>query len=231
MASTLTALNDEFRILARGTTARRALRRWAVTHPVLEGLDDLQAVLDLRSRRPETAQQVLSALAALSPGDELATRTLLHALLPGLVRLARTSGHDDPDAIEAMLSLAWERIRTYPADRHGGVAANVLLDVRKWYRRDRSIDAPRSTPLPASAEAAVRSAEDEALDLVSLGEVAAACRRGVISEFAFRLIVQTRFVGRSLAEIAGQEHVDAHRLAQRRYVAERRLLSELPLAG
>jgi hypothetical protein len=41
-----------------------------------------------------------------------------------------------------MVSLAWERIRTYPTTRHGSVAGNVLLDVRKRYRAHRVIDAP-----------------------------------------------------------------------------------------
>ena len=69
---------------------------------------------------------------------------LLEALLPGLVRLAGITGYDDPAAIEEIVSLAWERIRTYPPGHWGSVAANVLLDVRKRYRAHCLIWAPRS---------------------------------------------------------------------------------------
>jgi hypothetical protein len=53
-------------------------------------------------------------------------------------------GYDDPAAIEEMVSLTGERIRTYPARRRGSVAANVFLDVRPRYRAHRLIEAPRS---------------------------------------------------------------------------------------
>jgi len=231
MASFLPTLTAEFHRLSHSTDGRRRLRRWAVAFPALAGIRDLEGVLARRSQDPTAAPAVLSALAALAPTDELAARTLLHALLPGLVHLARTAGHDDPQALEDMVSLAWERIRTYPSDRPGRVAANVLWDVRKRYRRHRRIDAPLSLPLPPSAEASVRSAEDEALDLVSLKEVVAVYRRGVISEAAYRLIVRTRFSGVPIGEIAREQNVSTHVLAQRRYLAERRLLSEMPLAG
>jgi hypothetical protein len=111
------------------------------------------------------------------PGDDLAARTLLQALLPGLVRLAGMVGYDDPAAIEEMVSLAWERIGTYPAGRRGSVAANVLFDVRKRYRAHGRIDAPRS---PDTAEIQVtptsRSPEDEALARVLFEQLIAAQR-------------------------------------------------------
>jgi hypothetical protein len=96
--------------------------------PALGGVADLDALLESR-RDDKAAPAVLRALAVLAPGDDLAARTLLQALLPGLVRLAGLVGYDDRAAIEEMVSLAWERIRTYPARRRGSVAANVLFDV------------------------------------------------------------------------------------------------------
>jgi len=106
-------------------------------------LADLDGLLE-RRRDDRAAPAALRALAVLAPGDDLAARTLLQALLPGLVRLAGTVGYDDPTAIEEMVSLAWERIRTYPAGRRGSVAANVSFDARKRYRAHRLIEAPRS---------------------------------------------------------------------------------------
>ncbi|MDZ7734465.1 MAG: hypothetical protein U5R31_16580 [Acidimicrobiia bacterium] len=73
----------------------------------------------------------------MAPGDDLAARTLLQMLLPGLVRLKATVGRADPDATHEFVALAWERIRTYPTTRQGSVAANVVLDVRKRYVKSR----------------------------------------------------------------------------------------------
>jgi hypothetical protein len=87
-------------------------------HPPLRGAVDL--VLLERRRNPDLAPGILAALAALAPGSGLAARTLLQARLPGLVRLAATAGRGDPGAVDEMLGLAWERIRTYPASRPRG---------------------------------------------------------------------------------------------------------------
>jgi hypothetical protein len=116
------------------------LEQWSIAHPALRGMADLDALLE-RRRDDQAAPAILRALAVLAPGDALAARTVLQALLPGLVRLAGMVGYDEPAAIE--VSLAWERIRTYPARRRGSVAANVLFDVRKRYRAHRLIEAPR----------------------------------------------------------------------------------------
>jgi hypothetical protein len=91
---------------------------------------------------------VRRALAALAPSDQLAARTLLQALLGGLCNLARCVGRD-ANAVDDVVSLAYERIRTYPAHRPGSVSGNVLLDVRKRYCRAHA---------PASRGVAVKDA-------------------------------------------------------------------------
>ena len=235
MASFLTALNDEFRRLSASPAARRAVRRWGDQFSALAGLHSPQEVLARRSGDVRLAPEVLKALAALASDDDLAARTLLHALMPGLAHLARTAGRGDGQAIDELVSLAWERIRTYPTSRQGSVAANVLLDVRKAYWHDRAIDrgvtAMPPPPDRAHARGPARSAEDEALAMVAIGQLVAARRRGVITEAAFGLIVRTRFAGIPMAEIAGELNVNPHRLVQRRYLAECRLVSDLRLAG
>lgn len=230
--SVLVALDREWVLLARSSDARRLLIRWSRAHPVLGGLCDLDGLLE-RRRDPSVANEVLAALAALAPCDELASRVLLQAMIPGLVRLAQTVGYDDPTAIDEMVSLAWERIRTYPTTRQGSVAANILWDTRKRYRRHRLIDAPKSTPFDADAdvaEPADASADTGLLERVVVDELHTARRAGVISEQALALIVRTRLHGELLAEIAAEEAVTVHRLAQRRWRAERRLRS-LPWAS
>lgn len=240
MSEVLSRLDAEWQCVASSPAARRALARWAVAHPPLRGLADLDELLE-RRRDPEKAPDILAALAALAATDELAARTLLKALVPGLVRLSTTAGFDHWDAIDEMLSLAWERIRTYPTDRPGTVAGNVLLDVKKRYRLHRRIDAPRSTMLrpslilpPVDADMA-RSAEDEAIDRVAFDEFLALQRR-IVGDRGLRAVVSTRVAERSLEEVAAEENISVQTLYVRRIRAEQQLarqqqLSQLARAG
>lgn len=230
MSSILSALDREWSELATSPRALRTVIRWARRYDSLAGLSDLEGVLDRRRDRAQ-APAVLRALAALAPDDDLAARCLLQALIPGLVCLAARSGNDDPAALEEMVSLAWERIRTYPTTRHGSVAGNVLLDVRKRYRAHRIIDAPTGF-LQRDGDAIDQrpGPDDEVLGQLLLEELAAARRDGVVSAPALELIVRTRIVGESLAEVAVTEGVEPQVLCQRRWRAERRL-RQLPLTG
>jgi len=88
-----------------------ALSQWSIAHPALRGLADLDALLE-RRRDNQAAPAIRRALAVLAPGDDLAARTMVQALLPRLVRLAGMVGYDDQAAIEEMVSSAWERILT-----------------------------------------------------------------------------------------------------------------------
>lgn len=245
MSGALHHLDEEWRRLAGSPQARRALVRWRATYPVFAGLSSLDDLLARRQQRPDAAPELLAALAALAPADELAGRTLLQALVPGLIRLSHTAGYDDHDALNEMISLAWERIATYPATRHGDVAANVLLDVRKRYRQLRGFDKPRrlhhrdlvvdgrrSSTDEAMAERAapVPSAEDVALQHLVLDDLVAAHSDGVISEPGLGIIVQTRLLDRTVSELAERTGISRNTLASWRFRAERRL-REFQLAG
>ena len=157
MAPILQELDREWAELATSSRARRALMRWVNTNPDLAGNDDLGEVLACR-RDPVRSQPVLRALALLAPDDEIAARTLLQMMLPGLITLAARAGNDDEAAIDEIISLAWERIRTYPCQRTSSVAANIILDVRKRYRSHRCIEVPDSIEL--GADPVLRSEPD-----------------------------------------------------------------------
>jgi hypothetical protein len=221
MSYILPSLDAEWQRIARGPAARRALRRWAELHPDLHGAAHLDDLLE-RRRDPAAAPGILAALADLALTDELAARTLLQALLPGLVRMASSTGYDDPAAIEDIVSLAWERIRTYPIARPGPVAGNILLDVKKRYRQHRTIDAPRSPELPVEVTGATRSAEDEVVDRIAFRDLLAAQRK-VVGERGLRAVVRTRVFGLSLADVAAEENVRVHTITQRRWLAVHRL--------
>jgi hypothetical protein len=123
MAPILQELDREWAELAPSPRARRALIRWLNTNPDLAGTRDLAEVAIRRD--PAKSEPVLRALASLAPQDDIAARTLLQAMVPGIVRLATRAGNDDEAAIDELVSLAWERIRTYPSGRKGSVAANI----------------------------------------------------------------------------------------------------------
>lgn len=235
MTRTFDALDQEWVTLVRSEGAREALGRWAGRHPVFKGADDLGAVLR-RRRNPVMARGILTALAALAPSDALAARTLLQALLPGLLCLAGTAASGDPNAPEEMLGFAWERIRTYPPTRKGSVAGNVLLDVRKDYRRQHRVEAQVESGL-AEGTLGTRgpSPEDVVVGCLTLHELiedlAVAHRGGVISRDALHLIVRTRVGGETLGEVAADTNVAAKVLKVRRWRAEQKLRQELALAS
>lgn len=231
MNPTLTALDREWRELCRSTTSRLALERWADAEPVLAGILTLGAVLVERRDDVEAAPTILAALARLALNDDLAARTLLQALMPGLVKLAATSCSDDRAALDELVSLAWVRIRTYPTSRPGPVAANVLMDVRKRYREHRAIEAPDGVWPEMPLAGIEPSAEDVVLGRCAIGDVIAAHRVGVIDVVALGLILRTRVDGVSL-ELAAAEHESTVRQANCiRWRAERRLRPVLAMVS
>lgn len=219
----LADLDADWRRVVDSPDAHAACIRWGLTHPALHVLDSLDGVLE-RRLDPALAPAVLAALAALAPTDRIAARTLLQALVPGLLRLAGTVGYDDPAVMTEMLSLAWERIRTYPATRTGSVAGNVLLDVRKDYRCHRDFGTPlTSIELIDSRtlHGSVPSAEDQAVSRLAFAELAATHRRAV-GERGHQAVLRTEVFGFSVAELAAEENVRAHAVAQRKVDARAR---------
>ncbi|KAA0235953.1 MAG: hypothetical protein EDR02_02010 [Actinobacteria bacterium] len=226
MAQILQSLNDEWSAIAGSPAARRALMRWTSTYAVLGPADDLDDVITL-GFRPHEGPEVRRALATLAPSDEVAARTLLQALLGGLCNLAQRIGRD-ADAIDDVVHLAWERIRTYPAHRRGSVSGNVLLDVRKRYNRQQDNAMPRRIAMGcANLEP---SAEDRVVTKAFFEELAAAGEKSGVSNEVLDTIIRSRVGGESMADLAAEQQVSLKVLWHRRWRGEARL-RELPLAG
>lgn len=223
MDPTAELLDQEWETIKSSTEARRAVRRWSLQHPVLRGAEDLEAVL-ARRRHPDLQRDVLTALARRAPVEPLAARALLQALLPGLLCLAAGVGSDDRYAIPRVISLAWERIRTYPQERLGSPAANIVWDVRKRYHKDRAAEDPTAIPLPAHRLPDADDLPDQvAVERSVFDRLAVAQRDGVISDAARRLIIRTRIHGDTLPTVAADEGETVDALNQRRWRAERDL--------
>jgi hypothetical protein len=230
LSSVLETLDREWATLAPSRTARRCLRRWAHDHPVFDGLDDLDALLE-RRRAPGASGPILSALAALAPADEVAARTLLQALIPGLVYVYQAVGAGDPTVLNDVLANAWMTIRTYPAHREGSVAANVLWDARKRYRRDhRKYEALRDVPPVAWRREHAPSAEEVALDNLGLGLLIDRLRRANVDDEMLRTLLRHWLGEEPMTALSAEIGVPRHTLNMRRYRTELRL-RHLPLAG
>ena len=224
MQRTTEALDREWQADHENSTAgAAALARWQEREPALHGLSDLGEVLACR-RDSERGPVVLAALARLAPSENLAARTMLQALLPGLVHMALRRFADDPDAVEEITAIAWDRIRTYPPERPGAVAANVIVDVRKRYRAQRAAIVEQ---LPASSSDAAPSAEEVALGRLTVEELAGAVRAGVINSNALAIILRTRLGDVPLRQVAAERNEDEHTLTCVRWRAERRLRQRL----
>ncbi len=231
MNRTLAALDREWADLDGSAASAEALQRWGQAEPALAGLSTLAAVLAKRTD-PDAAPEVLAALARRAADDALAARVLLQALVPGLVRMATTSCGGDPAALDELVSLAWERIRTYPSSRPGSVAANVLWDVRKRYREHCAVQTPASLIPELRGRRQAPSAEEVVLSGHGVrDELAAAQRSGVISDTALTLIVRTRLDEVPL-EVAAAEQQSTPAYANCvRWRAERRLRPVLSMAS
>jgi len=229
MTPILQQLDEEWSNLATSPRARRAMTRWTSTHRHLAGHRNLDDVLSSR-RDPAKEAPVLKALAALAPDDEIAARTLLQAMVPGVVALARLAANDDPAAVDELISLTWERIRTYPPTRPGSVPANILLDVRKRYRQHRTIEAPASIEVSHDPVDTQASTEDQVISRLLVEELAAAQRSGMMTASVLTTILRTRVCGERLADLAAEQHITTQLLCHRRWRAEVRLRG-LPLAS
>jgi hypothetical protein len=226
MAQILHALNDEWATLASSSRARRALRRWAGEHVVLGLASDLDGVLEL-GFDPDLGPLVRRSLAELGIDDELAARTLLQAMLGGLCNLARRVGRDG-EAMDDMVRLAWERIRTYPIHRPGTVSGNVMLDVRKWYGQEQ--DRPereRRTTLAIDVEP---SAEEIVLTSSAYEDLVSSVEASGVTGDVLATILRSRVAGESMADLAAEQSVSVKVLWHRRWRAEGRL-RDLPLAS
>lgn len=218
MATILHTLNAEWATLTKSPPARRALMRWKAKHDFLTGAMDLDDVLTL-GRDGDVGPDLRRALAALAANDDVAARTLLQALLGGLCNLARRIGRDS-DALDDIVSIAWERIRTYPTHRPGSVSGNVLLDVRKRYQR---MHRPLGDSEALAAQVPEPSVEDRVLLSAFLEDLVKAGFNAGVSTRILETIVRSRVDGESMADLAAEQNVSLKVLWHRRWRAEARL--------
>lgn len=209
------ALDDEWRAL-NGTHASEAARvRWS-NDAVLSTLPHPAAIVEfLRAGAGDAAakNRLLAALARRAPWDDFAMRTMLQALLPGLVNVAKRLGRGTADdEVEAqVLTEAVDRIRHYPLDRRPrSVAANVTLDVFGTIVRD------RARRQAAAARDVVRfspEGEDPSVEVVDL--VATAFAQGRLGTRDAQLLLSVAVGTDTLRRRAEREGVSYGAMTER----------------
>ncbi|HVE45333.1 MAG TPA: hypothetical protein VNA57_01110 [Acidimicrobiales bacterium] len=217
------ALDSEWQRLANDADSTQRLKRWATNHRELRAFPDLPALISYVQRRnaPVASDRVLLALVRLASGDELAARTVLQALVPGLRVVAITSPWaGEPEEVDAMVvAAAWERIRLYPVDqRFERVAANIVFDVLKQLcldRRRRLRVEGAEARVAVTEEPPVRSSAEQLLNLLN-----SAVAAGELTAVDGSLVAATRIGGVKLKDLAPVYGLTVRWLRKRRRRAE-----------
>lgn len=222
-----TLLDREWQHLGTSRPARQQLRLWSITSPCLAQYADPAALVSDANRRgdPIRSDRILAALTPhATAADDLAGRTLLQALLPGLKALTRryhpigaAHGHDTASLVVAY---AWQHICTYPHDRRPiRVAANIVSDTHQRLHRLVNRPAVRLVPLELlDHEPAAEPGGDDLHDWLEH-----AVDHGVLSVDDARLIAATRLGHCTIAELAPRFDCEPATLRRRRNRAETRL--------
>jgi DNA-directed RNA polymerase specialized sigma24 family protein len=222
----VSSLDREWQRLASSVLPAR-LRIWAERESALAPFaDPTRLIRFLRDPAPSPLKdELLRPLVRIAHDDPLAARVVLHALMPGLKRIAGRVLLDlsERDELwELLLAHAWERIRRYPlAQRPRRIAANVLLDtLRRTMRELERERRRRHRSVTGAATRAPCSDQRAAVTRILLDAISA----GAISQLEARILFAIRIERCSLADAATEEGVPYNVLRVRLQRAERRLL-------
>jgi hypothetical protein len=138
------SINHDFNLFNDTSQGRRAARRLADSHPLLADIRrPADVVTILQAAEPDDHSAILNALIAASATDPAATRIVLQAYLPAIIRPQRTVGfhdrteHDDftADLIEATLT-AIATMASEPPAAYPGTCIRRAIDnaARRWQR-------------------------------------------------------------------------------------------------
>ena len=226
MAQSLFSMLDaEWRDVVEQPDSALHLRHWSRHDPALRPFRDLEELVQFARQpgHPADSDDVLRCLAKRSASESLAARTLLQAIvyaLKGIAARFRPPIGDGEEVVSVVIAAAYERIRTYPADRRPRhVAANIVLDTRQTVSR--SLYRRRVTEtlvgdierLPV--EAASSSPSEQLIALVD-----EALRRKYIGPREARLIVLTRLLDVPIDDLAAEHGCLPHSMRRRRLRAE-----------
>ncbi|MEX0664724.1 MAG: hypothetical protein WD598_08135 [Acidimicrobiia bacterium] len=169
--------------------------------------------------------RILVALARRAPVDDLAARTLLQAVLPGLFNVGKRlgRGHIDDELEAEVLAEAVVRIRTYPIERRPArIAANVTWDV--FGRLARRRQQAKNTPVDLVADVVLPTSTgniDPSIEVCDL--VHDAVERGALRARDARLLLAIAVGHDTIAQRARREGIAYAAMNERWRRARKRL--------
>ena len=195
--------------LCRGSGPTVTLAAWRQAEPTLAGLGLDDVMRRARASSVDLAASDATVAALLRLGDELARRTVLQAVLPRLIRVARhhaqRSGLGVEDLTGEVAALAWEELGRVEGRWTAHLAAR-LVDLVEWrYRQARRHERYEDPTGDIADVAGWDGATDgnvvgDRVDVTRL--LRAAVERGVIGPEAARILEHVAFDGLTDAEIA-----------------------------
>jgi hypothetical protein len=222
-------LDRDWANFERSRAGARALARWQGEEPDLAdypSLVDLVEALGDR-RHPQRQDALMSALFRQSRCDRDASRPVLKALTPALVRISRSYSRvmSKEDAASVVVLAAMDRLTSYTASRPGRPAANLVQDVRYTVHRAclREAGAPAAQPqlVPledvdlVGFEPTEPTASEDLLQLLQ-----EAIKSGFLTGEGSRVIFLTRIADVPAAVLAEAEGVRPSSIRKRRERAE-----------
>jgi len=121
-------LDREWCAVARDRVAVARANAWRVVPPVAR-LDELLVACGHGARQHhDEHNRVLVDVVALARHDDLAARTTMQRILPGLLAIARRRRSFEHDAFEELVGAAWVTIRHAHPHGKAHVAANLVRD-------------------------------------------------------------------------------------------------------
>jgi hypothetical protein len=182
--------------------------------------------------------ELLAGLVRLAATDELAARTVVQIMLPGIRCLARrtaspSESSEDRDA--TVIEGLWRRVRTYPWwRRQGTVAGNLSADIlMERTRAGAKVRATLNESLEAVLEKGVPRGHAEAFIATErmnpgeelLGLLSEAVRARRLDRRSASLIARCRMGAQTATELASQAGIEAQSLRRNRQRAEGRLMA------
>jgi hypothetical protein len=211
-------LDQEWRTLNLQPSTAATYKTWQDHTPLFGLWPGPDALMWAARRCGESAvsDTLLAHLAARANNDDLAARTVLQALVPGLkLIVARHHWLTDPEDLEATtVAIAWERIRNYPIRRRPRrIAANIILDTGQRLRR--SLPDRLRSELPTGT-ANVSTDDYDLIDTIDL-------TRRTVDPLTADVILRTRCLDQPVRALADDYELTASALRERRRRGEIRV--------
>lgn len=229
-------LDFEWEQLAASSRASRRFRAWQHRDACFEPIDDLCDLIEaIRNGEEDGSSELVWALLDLAADDELAVRTLLQVVVPGLggelkwlLEWARRTDPgllDGGDVDQLLVVAAMEAIHHAVGQRRSWPVMSVLRRAHRVLLRETATEEQwhKMTVLTATTLAAspIEPHESPAARLASvLGE---ASQRGAVSRDDAALVWLTRVGGYQPAELEARFEATGDCLRRRRHRAEARL--------